>query len=148
VIAALYFCLIISSPSQTYRPLEHLESGATEFTHLSTLGILAAGSSAAALSYLADDKVKKYFAGKNKMSGWRQFGNIYGDYPAQFGLATLSLVLGLIQSSNTLLNFGEADLEALSLASAVDAAFKYSIHRDRPSGEKQSFPSGHSTRRD
>lgn len=125
--------------------IEELETSVSDLSEPSTLSILAVGTSATALSFLADDAVRDFFKGKNRMDGWRQVGNSYGDYPAQFGLTAFSIAVGVWQSNPELLRFGVADLEALSFTVGTSAALKYSIRRDRPNGQKRSFPSGHSS---
>lgn len=135
----------VASAAETYQPVEHFKSGLSAFSLRPTLTILGAGASLTALSFLADDKIKKFYAGKNRMQGWRQMGNMYGDIPFQFGSAALILAAGISSNSPEFIDFGESNLEALSFATGIGTAVKYTVRRDRPSGGKTSFPSAHTT---
>lgn len=155
-LSVLLVALLISEPnlpedstrlSQLRTPVsEHFGKGLRDFTSARSLTMFSVGSAFTAAAFLIDDPVRNYFRRKNRVEGWRQIGNIYGDYPMQFGIAVSTLGIGLVSDTPELTHFGEAAFEGHFISSSLDLALKYSVRRDRPNGGQHSFPSGHATR--
>jgi len=71
------------------------------------------------------------------------FGNFYGEGWVETGTALGSWSLGAITQDLKLQEFGRDASESLLLATVLVTGTKYAVHRTRPDGGSDSFPSGH-----
>ena len=124
----------------------------------STWVILGIGAGAALLAHPADDNVNARLVGKKSADWFWKPGNIVGSAPTQIGVSVGLYVVGryivppnpdqpITQGESPRTNkwshMGLDLLRAQIVSQTFVHAIKYSVRRDRPTGECCSFPSGH-----
>ena len=116
----------------------------------STWVILAIGGASAALVHPIDDDVNEGIAGSKGMKYFFAPGKYIGSVPVQAGIASTLLIIGKSKKGDgstpsKLTHLGVDLLEGLILSQTLTQAIKYSVQRDRPTGECCAFPSGHAS---
>ena len=124
----------------------------------STWVILGIGAGAALLAHPADDNVNAHLVGKKSAEWFWKPGSIVGSAPAQIGVSVGLYVIGRYivppnpdqpitegasPRTNKWSHMGLDLLRAQIVSQTFVHAIKYSVRRDRPTGECCSFPSGH-----
>ena len=126
----------------------------------STWVILGVGAAGALLAHPADDNLNAKLVGKKSADWFWKPGNIVGSAPVEIG-ASLGMYLigryvvppnqdqpvseGTSARTNKWSHMGLDLLRAQIVSQAFVQGIKYSVRRDRPTGECCSFPSGHAT---
>ena len=119
----------------------------------STWVILAGGGAAALLAHQADDYVAEHIVGNDSADKFFKVGKLVGSAGFQVGTAVGLWVVGRYvvpknkdgSRSNKMSHLGLDLLRAQIVSQAMVYAIKYSVQRDRPTGECCAFPSGHAT---
>ena len=119
----------------------------------STWVILAGGAGAALLAHQADDYVAEHIVGNDSADKFFKVGRVVGSAGFQVGTAMGLWLVGRYvvpknedgSRSNKLSHLGLDLLRAQIVSQAMVYAIKYSVQRDRPTGECCAFPSGHAT---
>ena len=119
----------------------------------STWIILAGGAGAALLAHQADDYVAEHVVGSEGADKFFKLGRIVGSTGFQTGSALSLWLVGRYvlpknadgSRSNRASHLGLDLLRAQIVSQAMVYALKYSVRRDRPTGECCAFPSGHAT---
>jgi PAP2 superfamily len=124
----------------------------------STWVILGIGAGAALLAHPVDDNVNAHLVGKKSADRLWKAGNIIGSAPTQIGVSVGLYVIGRYvvppnpeqpitagtsPRTNKWSHMGLDLLRAQIVSQTFVHAIKYSVRRDRPTGECCSFPSGH-----
>jgi membrane-associated phospholipid phosphatase len=124
----------------------------------STWVILGIGAGAALLAHPVDDDVNAHLVGKKSADWFWKPGSIVGSAPTQLGVSVGLYVIGryvvpsnpeqlITQGTSPRTNkwshMGLDLLRAQIVSQTFVHAIKYSVRRDRPTGECCSFPSGH-----
>jgi len=125
----------------------------------STWVILGIGAGGALLAHPADDNLNAHLVGKKSADRLWKAGNIVGAASTQIGVSVGLYVIGryvvpadpdqaIIEGASPRTNkwshMGLDLLRAQIVSQSFVHAIKYSVRRDRPTGECCSFPSGHS----
>ena len=120
--------------------------------------ILGVGAGAALLAHPADDNLNAHLIGKKSADRFWKAGSIVGSAPTQIGVSVGLYVVGRYivppnpdqpitagasPRTNKWSHMGLDLLRAQIMSQTVVHAIKYSVRRDRPTGECCSFPSGH-----
>jgi hypothetical protein len=126
----------------------------------STWVILGIGAAGAALAHPVDDDVNAHLVGKKSAKWFWAPGKIVGAAPTQIGVSLGLYTIGrfvvppdpdkpLLEGesprTNTWSHMGFDLLRAQIVSQTLVHAVKYTVRRDRPTGECCSFPSGHAT---
>jgi hypothetical protein len=116
----------------------------------STWVILAIGGAAATAAHPADDYVETHSVGNTTAERFFAPGRIVGSVPFQVGTALTSYVIGRhltkeAGQTHRLTHIGFDLMRAQIVAQTFVYGIKYSVQRDRPTGECCAFPSGHAT---
>src|SRR5262245_10450600 len=124
----------------------------------STWVILGVGAGGALLAHPADDNLNAHLVGKTSADRFWKAGNIIGSAPTQIGVSVGLYVIGRYivpadpdqpvaegasPRTNRWSHLGLDLLRAQIVSQTLVHAVKYSVRRDRPTGECCSFPSGH-----
>ncbi len=117
----------------------------------STWVILAGGAGAALVAHQADDYVAEHIVGSESADKFFKLGKIVGSAGFQTGTALSLWLVGRYivpknedgSRSNKASHLGLDLLRAQIVSQAMVHAIKYSVRRDRPTGECCAFPSGH-----
>jgi hypothetical protein len=124
----------------------------------STWVILSIGAGAALLAHPADDNLNAHLVGKKSADRFWKAGSIVGSAPTQIGVSVGLYVIGRYivppnpdqpvtegasPRTNKWSHMGLDLLRAQIVSQTFVHAIKYSVRRDRPTGECCSFPSGH-----
>lgn len=124
----------------------------------STWVVLGIGAGAALLAHPADDDVNARLVGKKSADWFWKPGSIVGSAPVQIGVSAGLYVIGRYivppdpdqpitegasPRTNKWSHMGLDLLRAQIVSQTFVHAIKYSVRRDRPTGECCSFPSGH-----
>jgi len=124
----------------------------------STWVILGIGAGGALLAHPADDNLNAHLVGSKSADRLWKAGNIIGAAPTQIGVSVGLYVIGryIVPSNpdqpvtegasprtNKWSHMGLDLLRAQIVSQTFVHAIKYSVRRDRPTGECCSFPSGH-----
>lgn len=106
---------------------------------------LLIGSGITLLSLTQDDNVNDYFAGKNRLGRFSEYGDYIGTY-GHIGSAVLLWIGGKLIKDDKLSKTGLAGIEALLTTAALTSGLKGLTGRERPNGDSNSsFPSGHTS---
>jgi membrane-associated phospholipid phosphatase len=119
----------------------------------STWVLLAGGAGAALLAHQADDYIAEHIVGSEGADKFFKPGKIIGSAGFQTGSALSLWLIGRYivpknedgSHSNRASHLGLDLLRAQIVSQAMVHALKYSVRRDRPTGECCAFPSGHAT---
>ena len=117
----------------------------------STWVFLAVGGAAAALSHPVDSDVNAHLVGSGAVGRFFAPGQWIGSAPVQIGLSAGLYLVGRYivpqadgdSKTNKISHLGYDLLRAQIVSQTFVHAIKYSVRRDRPTGECCSFPSGH-----
>jgi len=124
----------------------------------STWVILGIGGAGALLAHPADDTLNAHLVGKTSADRFWKAGNIIGSASTQIGVSVGLYVIGRYivrpdpnapategssPRTNKWSHMGLDLLRAQIVSQSFVYAIKYSVRRDRPTGECCSFPSGH-----
>jgi membrane-associated phospholipid phosphatase len=117
----------------------------------STWVLLAVGAAAAAGAHPADDYVEDHVVGSKTAHDAFMLGKWVGSSEVQIGSAVGLWVIGRYivapaageRQTNKLSHLGFDLIRAQILSQAIVHGMKYSVQRDRPTGECCAFPSGH-----
>jgi membrane-associated phospholipid phosphatase len=117
----------------------------------STWIILGIGAGAAVLSHPADDDVNSHLVGSPAVGRVWSAGKVLGATYTQVGVGTGLYLVGRYivpraagdPKTNALSHLGFDLVRAQIVSQAIVHGMKYSIRRDRPTGECCAFPSGH-----
>jgi len=124
----------------------------------STWVILGIGAGAALLAHPADDNLNAHLVGKKSADRFWKAGSIVGSASTQIGVSVGLYVIGRYlvppnpdqpvtegasPRTNRWSHMGLDLLRAQIVSQTLVHAVKYSVRRDRPTGECCSFPSGH-----
>ena len=104
-----------------------------------------AGLAAAGLVHLADEDIREALVDPEPVSKGLEGGDKYGNVTCQFPLAVGWWVLGRAFGSARGSEAGRDLLRAQINAASWTYAIKFAVNRERPNGEKRSFPSGHAS---
>ena len=117
----------------------HLRPGFTDGFDSTGYTILATGAALSLVAKQYDEKVKRYFNKKQRLSpSVTDFGNSFGTRYVNVLVAAIQMIW---DRSN-----GLSHIEGLLGTTVMVLAAKKSVHRTRPNGENEdSFPSGHSS---
>ncbi len=126
-----------SLPRQTLSDLDGLVSPRSAL-------ILTTGAIATGFAYAVEDPdAAEEFLSRGALDVFSDAGNVYGSTyflgPASLGAWALGSALGEPRLAGT----GRDALEAIVLSHVIVAAMKVAFDRERPDGERYSFPSGH-----
>jgi hypothetical protein len=116
----------------------------------STWAILAGGGVAALAVHPADDYVESHIVGNKTAERVFALGRVVGSAPFQVGSALTLYVVGRRLTkeegqTHRLTHLGFDLLRGQMLAGTFVYGIKYSVRRDRPTGQCCAFPSGHAT---
>lgn len=119
----------------------------------STWVFLASGLGAALVAHQADDYVAEHIVGSEGADKFFTVGKVVGSAGFQTGSALSLWLVGRYlvpknedgSRSNRLSHLGLDLLRAQIVSQAMVHAIKYTVQRDRPTGECCAFPSGHAT---
>jgi hypothetical protein len=118
----------------------------------STWVLLAAGGAMALAVHPADDYVQEHIAGDPGAEKFFALGKVVGSGAFQVGAAGSLWLIGRYvvprrgdSKVNKLSHMGFDLLRAQIVSQTMVRAIKYSVQRDRPTGECCAFPSGHAT---
>ncbi len=120
--------------------------GETQCPDNHTLSVLGIAALAAAVTWDVDPNGE--FAGKLKSSsaeGIIDFGNIWGSGQVIGGGATATFFAGSVGNDEGLRTLGADLMRSYMLSGLVTITLKGAFDRQRPSGGKYSFPSGHTS---
>jgi PAP2 superfamily protein len=132
-----------------------LKDTAKDFAHFpkrkSTWVILGVGGAIAALSHPIDNDVNERLVGSKGAGRVFKAGKIIGASYTQIGVSLGMYVVGRYvlppaageNKTNKVSHLGFDLLRAQILSQALVHGIKYSVQRDRPTGECCAFPSGH-----
>jgi hypothetical protein len=117
----------------------------------STWVLLGMGAIGALATHPADDYVETHITGNPGVANAFKPGRWVGAAPTQFGTAVGLWVVGRYivanatdePQTNKLSHLGFDLIRAQIVSQALVHGFKYSVRRDRPTGECCAFPSGH-----
>ena len=116
----------------------------------STWVFLAAGGALALAAHPADDYVQSHIVGNSTAEKFFKPGRIIGSAPFQMGAAVSLWVVGRYivpekdgSRTNKVSHLGFDLMRAHLVTQAIVHGIKYSVQRDRPTGECCAFPSGH-----
>jgi hypothetical protein len=118
----------------------------------STWTLLGVGAAAALATHPADDYVERHIVGNNTAEDAFKLGKWVGSAEVEVGTAVGLWVLGRYvfapakdePRANKVSHLGLDLIRAQILSQALVQGIKYSVRRDRPTGECCAFPSGHS----
>jgi len=118
----------------------------------STWTLLGVGAAAALATHPADDYVERHIVGNNTAENVFKLGKWVGSAEVEVGTAVGLWVLGRYvfapakdePRGNKVSHLGLDLIRAQILSQALVQGIKYSVRRDRPTGECCAFPSGHS----
>ena len=118
----------------------------------STWTLLAAGAGAALVAHQADNYVERHVVGNNKANNFFTLGQWIGSAYVQTGASVGLWVVGRYiiapaadePRTNKWSHVGFDLMRAQIVSQTLVHAMKYSVRRDRPTGECCAFPSGHS----
>jgi membrane-associated phospholipid phosphatase len=119
----------------------------------STWVILAIGAAGAAIAHPYDDNVNHRLTGNEAVSNFFAPGKYIGSVYVQAGTAVGLYAIGRYAmphqagqpKTNKVSHLGFDLLRALAVSQTLTQAMKYTVQRDRPTGECCAFPSGHSS---
>lgn len=119
----------------------------------STWTLLAAGTAGALAAHQADDYVASHVVGNDKADNFFALGEWLGSAYVQVGASVGLWAVGRYivppaadgSRTNKWSHIGFDLMRAQIVSQALVHAMKYSIRRDRPTGECCAFPSGHAT---
>jgi hypothetical protein len=119
----------------------------------STWVILGMGGLAALIAHTADDYVQEHATGSKAAENFFKLGKYLGAVYTQAGVAVGLYVAGRFVApaakdaprTNKLSHLGFDLMRGLIVSQAFTQGIKYAVHRDRPTGECCSFPSGHAS---
>ena len=116
----------------------------------STWVLLAAGGALALAAHPADDYVQSHIVGNTTADRFFAPGKVIGSAGFQIGSALTLYVVGRHltkdkESTHRLTHIGFDLMRSQIVAQAIVHGIKYSVQRDRPTGECCAFPSGHAT---
>ena len=119
----------------------------------STWVILAMGGAAAALALPIDDDVNAHLSGSTTAERIFAPGKYIGSVQVQAGTAAGLYLVGRYllphtegePKTNKVSHLGFDLMRALIVSQALTQGIKYSVQRDRPTGECCAFPSGHAS---
>jgi membrane-associated phospholipid phosphatase len=150
-VAAFAVCALLalpragaSAPSErTSLPRQTLSDLRALFSPRSAL-ILTTGAVATGFAYAVEDPdAAEEFLGRGALDTFSDAGNVYGSTyflgSASLGAWALGSALGEARLAGT----GRDALEAIVLSQCVVVPMKAVVDRERPDGERYSFPSGH-----
>ena len=103
-----------------------------------------AGLGVTGLVHLADDEISEALAVPSDPAFMRP-GDIYGNLAFQFPLAAGWWAVGSLLGSAREAEVGRDLLRAQINSATWTYAIKFAVNRERPNGDKRSFPSGHAT---
>jgi membrane-associated phospholipid phosphatase len=117
----------------------------------STWVFLASGLGGALVAHQADDYVAEHIVGSERADTFFKLGRVVGSAGFQTGTALSLWLVGRYvvpknedgSRSNKLSHLGLDLLRAQIVSQAMVHAIKYTVQRDRPTGECCAFPSGH-----
>ena len=151
-----------ASQTSTPPPIEHsgwstlVKDTAKDFVAFpkrkSTWVFLAAGGAAALAVHPADDYVQEHIVGSETAKDVFKLGKWVGSTYVQVGTAVGLWVIGRYMlpatgdsKTNKVSHLGFDLLRAQIVSQAFVHGIKYTVRRDRPTGECCAFPSGHAT---
>ena len=118
----------------------------------STWVLLAAGGALALAVHPADDYVQEHIVGNSSAEKFFAVGQVVGSAAFQVGAAGSLLLIGRFvvpekngSKTNKFSHLGFDLIRAQIVSQTMVHAIKYSVRRDRPTGECCAFPSGHAT---
>jgi len=116
----------------------------------STWVLLAVGGAAALAAHPADDYVQSHIVGNTAAERFFAPGKVLGSAGFQIGSALTLYAVGRHltkdkESTHRLTHIGFDLMRTQIVAQAIVHGIKYSVQRDRPTGECCAFPSGHAT---
>jgi membrane-associated phospholipid phosphatase len=119
----------------------------------STWVILAIGGAAAAIAHPYDDNVNQRLTGNASVANFFAPGKYIGSFYVQAGTAVGLYAIGRYAmphaagepKTNKVSHLGFDLLRALTVSQTLTQAVKYTVQRDRPTGECCAFPSGHAS---
>jgi hypothetical protein len=105
-----------------------------------------AGLAAAGLVHLADDDIREAMADPPEITttalkGGDMYGNLAFQFPLAVGWWAVSHALGSTRGADAGRDLLRAQINSMSWTYAI----KYAVNRERPNGDKRSFPSGHAS---
>jgi hypothetical protein len=104
------------------------------------------GLAAAGLVHLADEDIREALADPPEVAATAlEGGDKYGNLTCQVPLAIGWWVIGHAMGSARGADAGRDLLRAQINAASWTYAIKFAVNRDRPNGDKRSFPSGHAS---
>jgi PAP2 superfamily protein len=117
----------------------------------STWTLLGVGAAAALATHPADDYVERHIVGNNIAEGVFKLGKWVGSAEVEVGTAVGLWVIGRYvfapandePRANKVSHLGFDLIRAQILSQVLVQGIKYSVRRDRPTGECCAFPSGH-----
>jgi hypothetical protein len=118
----------------------------------STWTLLGVGAAAALATHPADDYVERHVVGNNTAEDVFKLGKWVGSAEVEVGTAVGLWAIGRYvfapannePRANKVSHLGIDLIRAQILSQALVQGIKYSVRRDRPTGECCAFPSGHS----
>ena len=119
----------------------------------STWVILAIGGAAAAIAHPYDDDVNRHLTGSSSVAHFFAPGKYIGSVYVQAGTAVGLYAIGRYvmpretgqPKTNKVSHLGFDLLRALTVSQTLTQVVKYTVRRDRPTGECCAFPSGHAS---
>jgi membrane-associated phospholipid phosphatase len=134
------------SGSATSRFLKDVGSDYKNFFSKETAIWYGAGLAAAGLVHLADEDIRDALADppeavSTALEGGDKYGNLTFQLPLAVGWWACSHAFGSARGAEAGRDLLRAQINAVSWTYAI----KFAVNRDRPNGDKRSFPSGHAS---
>lgn len=107
--------------------------------------IIAGGGAIAALVHDRDPKYTRSLADSAFLRKAARPGEIIGSTLVEFGLATSFYAFGRMGHRPRIAHIGWDLMRSQIVSQMVTQTIKFSANRERPDGEKHSFPSGHAS---
>ena len=137
---------VTSSGSATRRFLRDVGSDYKHSFSKETAIWYGAGLAAAGLVHLADEDIREALADPEEpvpaaLEGGDKYGNLTLQLPLAVSWWAFSRAVGSARGADAGRDLVRAQINAASWTYAI----KFAVNRDRPNGEKRSFPSGHAS---
>lgn len=135
-------------PRQPDRPLtqilRNLGDDLKALPSADTAIVLGTGAGIAVVVHPVDDNLSTWVADQGP-SGYTRLGRTIGDGWTQGGAALATYAIGLAAHHQPTTHLGSDLIRGQFLNAIVTRATKVIVHRARPGGSEDSFPSGHSS---
>ena len=127
------------------RMAQNLGRDLVSMAGVDTAVIAAGGGLAAAASRSSDDRLARWAQEAGNQRSYTPIGSLLGNQWLQGGAAIATYAIGKVQHSPEAAHIGSDLIRAQLLNGVFTTTLKIATTRQRPSGGKRSFPSGHAS---